>query len=105
MNKLEKAIALTDEILEILDNGDFDKVAEIEVERAPLIRQAFGETIEQIDQIKASHLYRLNQQVVDRLQDLKQSVFRQQQQIRKAAIATQAYTKTQYDTSGMLVSG
>ena len=105
MDKLAKAIALTDEILQMLDDRDFDKVADLELQRGLLIRQAFTETVEQIDQIKAIHLQKLNQQVVDRLTELKQSVLHQQKQIRRASKATQAYSKNQQYQSGMLASG
>lgn len=105
MDKLARAIALTDEILELLDNRDFDKVASIEIEREPLIRQAFSDAVEQIDLIKANHLQKLNQQVVERLAELKQAVLQQQQQVRKASKATQAYSHTQPGKSGMLAAG
>lgn len=105
MDKLAKAIALTDEILQLLDNQDFDKVADLELQRAPLIQQAFTDTVEQIDQIKAIHLQKLNQQVVDRLTELKQSVLQRQKQIRQASKATQAYSRNQQYHSGMLASG
>ena len=48
MDKLATAIELTDEILELLDNRDFDKIANIETRREPLIRQAFSDAVEQI---------------------------------------------------------
>lgn len=105
MDKLARAIELTDEILELLDNRDFDGVADIELERQPLIRQAFSEAVEQIDRIKASHLQKLNEQVIERLTELKQSVLQQQQQVRKAHKAHRAYTNAQPGASTMLAAG
>ncbi len=88
---LSEAISLTNEILRVLEDNDFSAIAELEERRQPLIIKAFSESIEQIDSIKARHLQNLNQQVVDKLQVLKQSVLLQQQQNRHALKATKAY--------------
>ena len=88
---LAQAIKLTDEILEVLDNGEFERVGELELKRKPYIDQAFTGSIEQLDLIKAQHLKNLNQQVVEKLNLFKQSVILQQSRIRNAAKASRAY--------------
>jgi len=88
---LAEAIALTDEILEVLEQGEFQRVNELEAQRKPLIEQAFMVSIEEIDVIKAQHLKNLNQQVVDKLNLFKQSIILQQSRLRTASKATQAY--------------
>ena len=94
MNKqqaLNAAIKLTDEILELLDSGEFERVGELELQRKPFLEQAFAVSIEQIDLIRAQHLQSLNQQVVDKLELFKQSVITQQTRLRTASKASQAY--------------
>ena len=94
MNKqqaLSAAISLTDEILEILEDGGFECVNELEAKRKIYIEQAFEDSIEHVDLIKARHLQNLNQQVVDKLKLLKQSVLIQQRQNQHALRATKAY--------------
>ena len=94
MNKqqaLNAAIKLTDEILELLDSGEFERVGELELQRKPFLEQAFAVSIEQIDLIRAQHLQSLNQQVVEKLELFKQSVITQQTRLRTAAKASQAY--------------
>ena len=88
---LTKAIAITDEILELLEAGEFERVNQLEGQRKPLIEQAFMTSIEDIDVIKAQHLKNLNQQVVDKLNLFKQSIIMQQARIRTASRARQAY--------------
>ena len=88
---LEQAIALTDEILEVLDTGEFVRVNELEAIRKPYIEQAFKGSVEEIDVIRAHHLQNLNQQVVEKLALFKQSIMLQQSRIRTAAKATRAY--------------
>jgi hypothetical protein len=89
---LNQAIALTDEILSVLDDRKFDKVSELERQREPLIRQAFTGSVEQIDRIKATHLQNRNELVVIKMNSLKQSVLQQQQQLRNGSKATRAYS-------------
>lgn len=94
MNKqqaLSAAITLTDEILEILDDGGFARINELEEKRKLYIEQAFADSIEHVDSIKAQHLKSLNQQVVDKLNLLKQSLAAQQKHIRIATLANRAY--------------
>ena len=94
MNKqqaLNAAIDLTDEILELLDSGEFERVGALEAQRKTVIEQAFAASIEQIDLIRAQHLQSLNQQVVDKLELFKQSVIMQQNRLRTASKASQAY--------------
>lgn len=86
-----EAITLTDEILALLDQGEFERVGELEDQRKMLIEQAFVASIEEVDLIKAQHLQNLNQQVVDKLNLFKQSVIVQQGRIRTASKATRAY--------------
>ena len=86
-----RAITLTDEILALLDQGELAAINILETERQPLIQQAFSDSIEEIDLIKAQHLRNLNQQVVDRLTLFKKSVLRQQNQLRNSAKAARAY--------------
>jgi len=88
---LAEAISLTDEILEVLDQGEFERVNELECKRKPLIEQAFMSSIEEIDLIKAHHLKNLNQQVVDKLNLFKQSIILQQTRLRGASKASRAY--------------
>ncbi len=88
---LEQAIALTDEILEVLEEGEFRRVNELESIRKPYIEQAFRASVEEIDLIRAHHLQNLNQQVVEKLALFKQSIMLQQSRIRNAAKATRAY--------------
>ena len=89
---LTEAIGLTDEILELLEAGEFARVNEIEILRKPLIEQAFMGSIDKIDLIKAHHLQNLNQQVVEKLNLLKQSISLEQAKLRTASKATRAYT-------------
>jgi len=93
---LSQAIGITDEILELLEQGEFERVNELEGQRKPLIEQAFMASIEEIDVIRAQHLKNLNQQVVDKLNLFKQSIILQQAQIRNAAKAKRAYLE--YDS-------
>ncbi|MDH3448353.1 MAG: hypothetical protein OER87_07780 [Gammaproteobacteria bacterium] len=88
---LAQAIILTDQILEVLETGEFDRVRELEAQRNPLIEQAFIDSIEEIDLIKAQHLKNLNQQVVDKLNLFKQQVMLQQARLRTATKAVHAY--------------
>ena len=88
---LSRAIDLTDEILLVLEEKDFLRLAELEAKREPLIRQAFTASMERVDSIKAIHLKNLNQQVVEKLEELKQSIVSQQNQLRRAAKANSAY--------------
>ncbi len=95
MNKqtaLTEAISITNEILGVLDEQDFLRVNELEAKRQPLIRKTFEQSVEQIDRIKAHHLQDLNQRVVDKLIEFKQSVLQQQRQIRLASKASNAYS-------------
>lgn len=94
MNRQEAlvaAIALTDEILEILEAGEFERVGELEKKRKVLIEQAFEDSIAQVDLIRAQHLQSLNQQVVDKLNLFKEAVVQQQKRIRNASRASRAY--------------
>lgn len=88
---LGQAIALTDEILQLLDQGEFDRIGELEVQRKPYIDQAFRDSIEEIDLIKAQHLQNLNHQVIDKLNLFKQTIMQQQARIRTASKASRAY--------------
>ncbi len=88
---LTQAISLTDEILSVLEESDFAAVADLDARRQPLIIKAFTDSIDEIDVIKSRHLQSLNQQVVEKLSVLKQSVLQQQQQMRTASKATRAY--------------
>ncbi len=88
---LNQAIKLTDEILEVLDQGEFERVNQLEGQRKLFIEQAFRASVEEIDLIKAQHLKNLNQQVVDKLNLFKQSIILQQARIRTASKATRAY--------------
>lgn len=90
---LTRAIELTDEILELLENGEFERIGELEAVREPLIKQAFTESIEQVDLIRAHHLKNLNQQVVDRLTLFKQSIMLQQQRLKNGTKAALEYQK------------
>ena len=90
-NLLARAIELTDEILAVLEEGDFESVWQLEETRQPLIKQAFTAPIEEIDLIRARHLQDLNDQVVDRLSLLKASIIDQQKRLKKGAEALRAY--------------
>lgn len=92
---LTTAISLTDEILAVLDEQDFDRLDELEMLREPLIRQAFSQSIQQVDQIKAIYLQKLNHQVVEKLLSLKISTQQEKQHVRHAAKATMAYQSNQ----------
>ncbi len=89
---LIRAIELTDEILQVLDDGAFERVPHLDLQRQTYIKQAFTASIEQIDLIRAHHLKNLNQQVVDRLNLFKQSIIGQQESLRNAATAARAYS-------------
>ncbi len=91
---LARAIELTDEILELLEDGDYEAVWPLEAERQPLIKQAFTGPIEEIDLIRAHHLQDLNDQVVDRLSLFKTSILEQQRRLKKGVRAVRAYTNT-----------
>lgn len=88
---LTEAISLTDEILLLLDDQDFDGIGQLDARRLPLIEQAFSGSIEEIDQMRAWHLQSLNQQVVDRLNQFKDEVMQQQVQLRRSSTAAKAY--------------
>ncbi len=88
---LHQAIDITDEILELLEQGDFERVNRLEGQRKPLIEQVFMASVEEIDVIRAHHLKNLNQQVVDKLNLLKQSIMLQQARIRTASKANRVY--------------
>ncbi len=90
-NLLARAIELTDEILAVLEEGDFESIWQLEETRQPLIKQAFTAPIEEIDLIRARHLQDLNDQVVDRLSLLKASIIDQQKRLKKGAEALRAY--------------
>lgn len=92
---LTQAISLTDEILNVLEDSDFAAVADLDARRQPLIMKAFSDSIDEIDVIKSRHLQNLNQQVVEKLSSLKQSVLQQQKQMRTASKATRAYAAHQ----------
>lgn len=92
---LTMAISLTDEIMTVLDDQNLDRLAELEAKREPIIRQAFEQSIQQIDHIKAMHLQNLNKKVIERLFTLKQSVQQQKQHVSHATKATQAYQGNQ----------
>lgn len=92
---LTEAISLTDEILAVLDDQDFALIEALDSQRQPLIKLAFAQSVEDIDNIKAHHLQNLNQQVIEKLIGLKQSVLEQQQQIRKSSHASKAYSDQQ----------
>ncbi len=94
MNKqqaLGAAIDLTDDILELLDSGEFERIGELELQRKPVIEQAFAGSIEQIDLIRARHLQNLNKQVVDKLELFRESVLVKQNRLRTASNASRAY--------------
>ncbi len=91
---LMQAITLTDDILELLDAGEFDAVDAIDAKRQPLIHQAFAESIAEIDQIKAQHLKSLNDQVVLKLTGFRQSILNQQASLRSNSRAARAYQNT-----------
>jgi predicted transcriptional regulator YheO len=88
---LLEAIALTSEILDLVEQEDLNSISEIEEERQRLIRQVFEPTLEQIDDIKLRHLKNLNDQVVTKLGEVKQRLTEQQQQSHKAGRAARAY--------------
>jgi hypothetical protein len=88
---LREAIALTSEILELVEQEDLQSVSKIEEERQRLIKQVFGPTLYQIDDIKLRHLKNLNDQVVVKLGDLKQKLTNQRQQSQMAGRAARAY--------------
>lgn len=88
---LSTAISITDEILELLEDQNFERVGELELKRKSYIEKAFVESIEEIDLIRAHHLKDLNQQVVEKLNSFKQSVLQQQSQVRIATKATRVY--------------
>lgn len=90
---LEKAIALTDEILQVLEAGEFGRIDELDSLRQPLIKQAFNVSIEEINEIKARHLQNLNQQVVTRLTLFKDTVMGEQKRIRNASKGALQYQK------------
>jgi hypothetical protein len=71
---LIRAIELTDEVLSALDEKNTDKIGSLEMERQPLIEQAFSSSVDQIDYIKAIHLQNLNQQVVEKLVIFRQTI-------------------------------
>ncbi|MFT5224644.1 MAG: hypothetical protein ACI8XX_000389 [Polaribacter sp.] len=92
-NKLAliRAIELTDEVLLAINDQNIDKINFLEIERELLINQAFKQSVEEIDHIKAIHLQNLNQQVVEKLLIFKQSIKHQQLQAMNASKATRAY--------------
>ena len=94
---LIEVINLTNEILEVLENGELGRISELESVRKIYIEQAFTDSLVQIDRIKAAHLMSLNQQVVDKLSLFKQAVIVQQSQLRTASYASRAYLSNDLD--------
>ena len=92
---LVRAIELTDDVLLALDQQNFDQVDLLEIKRHPLIEQAFTQSVDQIDYIKAIHLQDLNQQVVEKLMMFKQSVQQDKQFLSRSTKATRAYQANQ----------
>lgn len=92
---LTTAISLTDEILAVLDGEDLERLDELEIQREPLIRQVFSQSVHQIDEIKAVHLKKLNDQVVNKLLELKQATKQKIQHISHGTKATKAYQGNQ----------
>ena len=88
---LNTAIKLTDDILELLESGEFERISTLEEQRKTFIEQAFMASVEEIDLIRAQHLQNLNQQVIDRLEFFRQAVVMQQQQLRNSSKASRAY--------------
>lgn len=94
-NALVIAISLTDEILMALDSEDLERLADLEARREPLIRQAFEQSIQQVDQIKAIHLQNLNQKVIEKLTTFKQSIQQEKRLLNRSTKASQAYQANQ----------
>jgi hypothetical protein len=92
---LTQAIELTDDVLLALDNQNFERVDLLEFKRQPLIEEAFSQSVEQIDHMKAIHLQNLNQQVVEKLIVFRQTIKFQQRQAMNGSKATQAYQNHQ----------
>ena len=88
------AIALTGEILDLLEAGDYARVNRLEVRRQAAIRQAFAAPVAAIDPLGAQQLRNLNQQVVDRLRLAREAIILQQARLRTAGKARQAYLDT-----------
>ena len=88
---LVQAIAITNEILQVLQDREFERVSELELQRQSLIRQVFTDSLQKLDLIKVRNLQSLNQQVVEKLNEIKQSVVFEQARIRNAAKASRAY--------------
>jgi hypothetical protein len=63
-----------------------------------------GSLFELVEQDFYTEPLKLNQQVVDRLTELKQTVLQQQKQTSQASKATQAYSRNQQYHSGLLAS-
>ena len=88
------AIALTGEILDLLEAGDYAHVNRLELRRQAAIRQAFSAPVASIDPIGAQQLRNLNQQVVDKLELARQAIVLQQARLRTAGKANRAYLET-----------
>lgn len=88
---LQRAIELTDEILQLLDEGEFESVVGLESERQNLIEMTFASSLNEIDAIKARHLHSLNVQVVEKLELLKKNVQNEQARLRTANRVNHAY--------------
>ncbi len=96
ISSLTRAISLTDEILVLLDQEDFEAIGELDAKRRPLIEEAFSGSLDEVDQAKALHLKELNDLAVSKLIELKASVIGSQKKIRHASKATKAYINNQY---------
>ena len=91
---LTQAIDLTNDILKLLDSEEFDAIDEVFKKREPMIKQAFSGSLAEVDEIRALHLKKLNDEALHRLVEFKKTVAETQVKIKRGVKATRAYETT-----------
>ncbi len=87
---INKAIELSNAILEAIADLDWDKVASLDKKRVPIIRRYFEDKAN-IDEKLAYELKTLNEDIVRRLTQMQQQTQLQQVKVRQSARASNAY--------------
>ncbi len=89
--QLQIACDLTQQILVLVKNAEYEELAAVETERQKIIQTVFSQNKELIEREKAEELLQLNQQVETLLIKEKNSIQSQQKKIRRGKYATNAY--------------
>ncbi len=87
---LTQAITLSRQILHAIDQEEWDDIATLDQQRAPLIEQYFTSTVD-IDKQQAQQLKQLNDQIVSALIEVQHKNRHQQLAMTQAQKASKAY--------------